>query len=251
MAHLHCFFIPEDTPGTGEIALPAEEAHHALRVVRLREGDAVVLFDGQGRELHGRVAACTKRDVYISVERAERHPLPTPALTLAVAWLHKDKAIEEIIRRGTELGVHTFQFFRAAHSEQAPRMGKKWERLAVEACKQCGRRWLPEFVVVDDLEEVLEAAAPDRLIAAMDEEPIPIADALSGQEVTLLIGPEGDFTDAETAAALAAGFRPISLGATTFRTEVAAVVGATLVQYHMGRLGPWRPGLSRAGGIEA
>jgi 16S rRNA (uracil1498-N3)-methyltransferase len=237
MPHLHRFFVPENTPDAGEFALPQDEAHHALRVVRLREGDAVALFDGTGRELHGAVSTCTKREVHVSIERAECHPFPAPTLTLAVAWLHKDKAIDEVVRRGTELGVHTFQFFRAAHSEQAPRLNAKWTRLAVEVCKQCGRLWLPNFSIAGNFAEVLASAAPCRLIAAMDHTPVPMASVLTGEDVTLLIGPEGDFTKEEVDNALAAGFRPVSLGETTFRTEVAAIVGATLVQYHLGRLG--------------
>lgn len=237
MPHLHRFHIAPDTPGGGEIALPPEEAHHAIKVVRLREGDRVILFDGRGREWTGAVARLDRREVVISVVEERRAPRPAPALTLAQAWLHQEKAIELLVRTGTELGVDRFLFFRAARSERPPRLNPKWTRLAVESCKQCGRLWLPEFAVAETLADVLRHARGDLLIAAMDADPVPLAQALSGGDTTLLIGPEGDFTPEEVCAVLDSGARPISLGVTTFRSEIAAIVAAALVQYHFGRLG--------------
>jgi len=238
MPHLHRFHIAPDTPGGGEIALPPEEAHHAIKVVRLREGDLVSLFDGQGREWTGAVARLGRREVVISIREERREPRPGPRLTLAQAWLHQEKALELLVRTGTELGVDRFLFFRAARSERPPRLNPKWMRLAVESCKQCGRLWLPEFAVAETLAGVLRDARGDLLVAAVDAEPVPLAQALSGGDTTLLIGPEGDFTPEEVRAALGAGARPISLGATTFRSEIAAIVATALVQHHLGRLGP-------------
>ncbi|HNR33374.1 MAG TPA: RsmE family RNA methyltransferase [Candidatus Hydrogenedentes bacterium] len=238
MPHLHRFYVPADTPGAGEVALPPEEARHALKVLRLRVGDRVALLDGQGRELVGAVARMDRRDVVVAVEEERRAPRPAPAVTLAQAWLHQDKAVELLVRIGTELGVDRFLFFRADRSERAPRVNPKWDRIGVEACKQCGRLWLPEFVVAPSLAEVLRDASGDLIVAAIEGPPVPLARALSGAEVTLLIGPEGDFTPEEIRAALERGARPISLGTTTFRAETAAIVAATLVQHHLGRLGP-------------
>lgn len=238
MPHLHRFHVPAETPDSGAIELPPEEAHHALRVVRLREGDPLLLFDGRGREWQGRVVRATKRDVSVEVESVRRVPAPAPALTLAQAWLHQDKLLEGLVRRGTELGVARFLFFRAARSEQAPRIPAKWERLAVESCKQCGRLWLPAFEVRDTLAEVVEDASPDRLIALADPAAPPLGQSLTGRDAIVLVGPEGDFSEEEITRTRERDFRAVSLGDAILRSEVAAVTLVTLVRYHMGALGP-------------
>jgi 16S rRNA (uracil1498-N3)-methyltransferase len=234
--HLHRFYITKAPADGAEAVLEAEEAHHALHVVRLRPGEPVALFDGHGREWLGRVARHTRREVYVSIESMRETPPPAPALTLAQAWLLRDKAIEFLILHGVELGVARFCFFRAERSERSPKTSDKWTRAAIEACKQCGRLWLPEFTVADNLEAALAGATGDRLIAAMDRTPVPLARACTGGDAVMLIGPEGDFTPAEVDAAVALGAHPVSLGATTFRAEFAAIVAATLVRYHQGGL---------------
>lgn len=238
MPHLHRFYIPAESDTRNEVVLSPDESHHAIKVVRLRVGDEVALFDGQGHDMHGCVTRVDRREVAIRIEDGHEHPPPAPSLTLAQAWLHQEKSIEFIVRHGTEIGVVRFVFFRADRSERAPKMQDKWQRLAIEACKQCGRLWLPEFQCAADLQAVLDAAQGDILVASMDAPPVPLTEAVHGRDTTLVIGPEGDFTDAETKLALEHGAKPISLGAATLRSEVAAIIGATLVQYHLGRLGP-------------
>jgi 16S rRNA (uracil1498-N3)-methyltransferase len=238
MPHLHRFYITPDTATTSTILLPPEEAHHALKVVRVRVGDAVVLFDGKGREISGQVDAAERRHVEIRVEEERAVPTESPRLTMAVGGLHKEKSVEFILRHGTEVGVSHFIFFRAAHSERAPRRHDKWDRIAIEVCKQNGRSWLPTFEIMDDLQAVLNGASGTVLIAAMDEEPLPLASALGNENVMLLVGPEGDFTAEEMTLARQSGAHPVSFGAYTLRSEVAATLGATLIQHHLGKLGP-------------
>jgi len=235
MPHLHRFYIAPDTPETGEIILSRDEAHHALHVVRLREGELVALFDGRGRELLGRVARVAKREVAVTVAETRRVPRPAPAVTLAQAWLLREKAIEFIVLHGTEVGADRFTFFRGDRSEKPPHLNPRWERTVIEACKQCGRLWLPEFEVVDTLEEALALASGDILVATADRPATPLSEVLSGGNATLVVGPEGDFTDAELEMALQRGAYPVSLGDATLRSEVAALVGLACVRYELGK----------------
>ncbi len=238
MAHQHRFYIAPPPPVNDSVALSGEESHHALKVVRARVGDAVSLFDGRGREYSGIVSEAGRRDVIIALEAVREVPPPAPRVILAQAWLHREKSLEELIRRGTELGVTEFCFFRGDHSERDPKVSDKFHRLAVEVCKQCGRSWLPEFTTARNMTEVLARPEPDKLMASMDAPPVPLKAALSGRAVIMIVGPEGDFTPEETEEALAAGVKPVSLGATTFRSEIAGAVLTTLVQYELGKLGP-------------
>lgn len=238
MAHMFRFYVPPETPGILEVQLPESEAHHALHVARLSAGDSVVLFDGRGREMDGEVKRTTRHDVFVAVQQMRQVPAPARRLTIAQAWLHRDKSVEALIQHGTELGVSRFVFFRGGHSERAPKFSDKWPRAAIETCKQCGRLWLPEFEVMDDLESVLDAASGAVLIATKNAAPVAVREAVRGDDAWLVVGPEGDFTDAELRGALARGARPISLGDATYRAEVAAGLAAALILYELGELGP-------------
>jgi 16S rRNA (uracil1498-N3)-methyltransferase len=129
-------------------------------------------------------------------------------------------------------------FFPAERSEHPPRISEKWRRWAIESCKQCGRLWLPEFSLAPGLEAALAGTWSALLIATADEAPVPLRSAVQGDCVALIVGPEGDFTPAERSLALACQAHPISLGAATFRAEVAATLAAALIRYEFGALGP-------------
>jgi 16S rRNA (uracil1498-N3)-methyltransferase len=231
MSHVHRFYVPPEECGADEVRLPPEEAHHALHVVRARVGDPAIVLDGCGRELLGTVDHVTRRDVTITVTEERRTPAPAKRLTLLQAWLHRDKPLEEVLRRGTELGVASFLFFRAERSERTPRVNQRLHRVAVEACKQCGRTWLPTFDVAQDLESAVDTGPGKLLILSNDREPVPLADAVGGEQIGLIVGPEGDFSRPELNLALERGALPISLGPATFRSEVAAALAAGLILY--------------------
>jgi len=241
MGHVHRFYIEPEIPQVfegSEVALSPEEAHHASHVVRVHPGDAVILFDGQGREIDGVVDRLTRREVVI-VSRSQRViPAPAARVTLLQAWLHREKSIEFVIQRGTELGIDRFCFFRSKRSEKKPRANSRWSRMIIEACKQCGRNRLPTYEVFDDLETVLEATQGTLLLLTKDRKPVPLREAVKGNEIRLLVGPEGDFPEEEICLAEKNGAVPISLGTHTYRSEMAATIAAALVLYELGQVGP-------------
>lgn len=237
MPHLHRFYVPTESLIAGRVSLPPDAAHHAFRVARVREGDRVALFDGQGREARGQVVLSGGKEVVVSVETVEEIPRPMRRVSLGQAWLNREKNIEGIVTRGVELGVCRFVFFRGDRSERAPRHSEKWQRLAIEACKQTGRPWLPEFELAPDLSAAIGTSTGAVLIATKQRAAVSIEAAVAEQEnVLLLVGPEGDFSEAEMDDAIGAGAVPISLGEYTLRSEVAVSVGLTLVQRHLGNL---------------
>ncbi len=237
MPHLHRFFVAPDTDASGEVPLASREAHHALHVVRVKTGDPVVLFDGRGRELAGTVSKATRRDVSVAVSEERFTPAPTKRLTLVQGWLHREKSVDDLVRRCTEVGVSKFRFFRATRSERTPKVTEKLERAAIEACKQCGRVWLPEFDTADTIENALESVGGRILVATKALGPEPLETAVQGDDITLVVGPEGDLTPDELEVIRARGGIPISLGATTFRSEAAATLASALILYEWGLLG--------------
>ena len=238
MSHLHRFYIPPDTASSDEIALIPAEAHHASHVVRTRVGDRVELFDGCGRKIDGSVSNMTRHDVIVSLENECFVLEPFNCLTLIQGWIHKDKNIENIIRRGTEIGIRHFRFFRAQRSDKKPKVHDKWKRIAIETCKQCGRMWLPDFEIVENLAIALDHEESTILIATSNRPHVQFNKAVTTNNIALIVGPEGDFSDEELHIAEQHDAVPVSLGTTTYRSEVAAVLASALIMYELGEFNP-------------
>jgi 16S rRNA (uracil1498-N3)-methyltransferase len=238
MSHAYRFHVSSDTPLTGTFALPPDEAHHAARVVRVRPGEPVELFDGAGRVWSAVVEEVSKREVQVRVVDASYVEAPVSRLALLQAWPNHEKTAESIIRRATELGVTALAFFRGDHSERAPTMNEKWRRIAVESAKQCRRAWLPEFHAFPRLDAALESSHASLVVATMARRPVPIAGLASISDLALVVGPEGDLSHTELDLLMERGAHPISLGGTVFRAEIAVTVAIALIQYEQGQLGP-------------
>jgi 16S rRNA (uracil1498-N3)-methyltransferase len=235
MSHAHRFFIPPESAHEEIIALPAEEAHHAQHVLRVRQGDAVELFDGAGSVVSGVISEVNRQGVRIEAAGRRAATAPQRRLVLVQAAPNRQKTVEGIIQRATELGVAEIRLFRGENSERPPRLREKWRRLAIESCKQCGRAHLPQMNVYPSLQEALSGLEGALLVAALIPPHVAIRDAVQGAAAAaLVIGPEGDLSDAELELARSLGAKPISLGQHVLRSEVAATVGCALVAYEMG-----------------
>ncbi|MBI3525205.1 MAG: 16S rRNA (uracil(1498)-N(3))-methyltransferase [Betaproteobacteria bacterium] len=230
-------YCPGDLASGRSVCLPPEAAHHALRVLRLRVGDELVLFNGQGGEYPGRVteAARTLRvelSDWCDVEREA--PL---ALTLAQALPAGDK-MDWVVQKAVELGVTAIQPLQAKRSvlrlagERADKRTAHWRLVAVAACEQCGRNRLPEIRPILDLPHYLAQPADEnatRLLlspqhgAHLPDLPRPAA------AMTLLIGPEGGFDASEESAALSVGFQAVTLGPRVLRTETAGLAAMAAI----------------------
>lgn len=245
MPHQHYFYAPNADPDATRITIEGDDAHHAIRVARVRQGDPVTVFDGVGTTWECRVFDFSKTELTVEVETSRKTDRPSPTLTVCIGAPQSDKAVEEFMRRATELSVAKVVIFRAERSQKAPRIRDKWKRVAIEAAKQCGQTWLPGIVVAKDVESVCAEVPAQRFILSIDDDvpPVHIAHA----DTALLIGPEGDFSPEEYVWAEQHGWTRWSIGPTVFRTEIAATYAAAIVQYEWGRLGD-RIGPDEAGG---
>jgi 16S rRNA (uracil1498-N3)-methyltransferase len=232
---------------TGErgamIALSPEEAHHVHRVLRLAPGEPLRVFDGAGAEWSGVVARATPREVIVRLVEPYDEPALDPALPVVLlqGWCRPEPA-DWIVQKATELGAASVGLLRAERAEggrPSPSRLERWRRIAVEACKQCGRRRVPAVEVVDELPQV-----PSGSLGLMPD-PAPGHPALGQllaaerpRAVLLAIGPEGGFTADEISTATAHGFFRASLGPRTLRAETAAVAALTIVVHRWGDLGP-------------
>lgn len=226
------FYCP-DSPADGLLILRDEEARHLVKVRRLGIGDMVEVFDGRGNATAARVIE-TARD-RVALEPAGA-PLPDRTaqcpVTLATA-IPKGERFDWLVEQATEIGVIRLVPLATERSVVDPRAAKldRQRRRIIEASKQCGRNTLMELAPATPwLEFVPHAASTHRLVAhpggiPASGWPVP----KSGTGVTLAIGPEGGFTDAEIAAATEAGWLAVSLGRTLLRVETAGLVGCAAI----------------------
>ncbi|MDD4868065.1 MAG: 16S rRNA (uracil(1498)-N(3))-methyltransferase [Mycobacterium sp.] len=232
------FYCPPPLPSGGKLELPAEAAHHAARVLRLRSGDAVQIFDGNGNERHGVLEISGKRASVgniVSVDTNRESPLP---VLLAQAMSSSEK-MDWVIQKATELGVAAIQPLDTNRSvakldaERAAKRVDHWQQVAIAACEQCGRNVLPQIHAPLDIMQWLrqmQTGADAKFILLPQGAAALHAQARPTGRVVLLIGPEGGFTDAESDTALHCGFAPIRLGARVLRTETAAIAGLAALQ---------------------
>jgi 16S rRNA (uracil1498-N3)-methyltransferase len=245
---VHRFFAPFD-PGDDVVALPREEAEHLTRVLRLGVGDSVSVFDGRGHEFLARVASAVRQDVRVQlVSRIDPPPEPSVAITLAQSVLKGDK-MDDVVRDSVMLGAVAVQPVVSARSEttvaallKGARV-ERWRRVAVASVKQSRRAVVPEIRVPLSIETLLndpatalrlmlvEPGAADAVepLAAIQKLPLP-------SDVTILVGPEGGWTEAECAAAREHGARLITLGHRTLRADAVPVAAISVLQFLWGDL---------------
>lgn len=245
----HRFYIPAARWNPDHLVLEGEEAHHCLGVMRCREGDRVVVFDGAGAEAEAEIAEAGRDSVRLTAKRVGSTPRPSAPITLGQA-VPKGKNMDLIVQKATELGVSRLVPLLSERTvvqlggEDLERKRQKWQRVAVEACKQCGQNWVPEVAAPTTVGTfVRQATDPLRLVAAIGPGSRSLKAILSdvGEDTgdarptaaTVMIGPEGDFTPAEIATTLSHGFVPLSLGPIILRSETAAIYALSILGHEL------------------
>jgi 16S rRNA (uracil1498-N3)-methyltransferase len=234
------FFIETDLAAGATVDLPANVAHHAAHVLRLRDGDPVVLFNGQGGESTGRLAA-RGRQVELTGHAAVERESPV-AVTLVQAWIATDK-LEWTVEKATELGVARIVLAvtrRSVVRLDAARLSRRVERLreiAIAACCQCGRNRVPSIVAFGDLAAALADAGAGATGIALQPDAsrslVDIAAATPGP-LAIAVGPEGGFDADEFALLRRAGFELARLGPRVLRTETAGLAALAALQGTVG-----------------
>lgn len=241
------FIAPERFVPAAPLVLKGAPHHYLTRVLRLRTGDAVVLLDGRGRVGAARVARVEAERLELGWESTATQTAAGPNVVLLCGLLKGDKQ-DFVIQKATELGVQELVTVACQRSvpqlekERAEKRQLRWLRIAQGAAQQCRRPDVPQLrgplPLAVALAEPVPADPPALSLLLYEGPAPPLHAALSGPgcapplaTVRLLIGPEGGFTDAEVAAATAAGFVPASLGPRILRAETAVVAALAVLQY--------------------
>lgn len=245
-------FTDQDLAEGREVLLEAGAARHLMSVLRLKPGDALILFNGRGGEYSARLSTPKGKQVRIQLEHYLEGPPPSPlGITLAAA-LCKGERMDWVIQKAVELGVQRICPLFSQRSEvklkaeRAERKLRHWQAIAQSACEQSGQNLIPRIAAPRSLETVLAepelAASPCKLILDPRAEQS-LASLIRNwpeknpESVLLLSGPEGGFCDAEIDLASAQGIAPISLGPRVLRTETAPLAACALLQ---GCWGDWQ-----------
>jgi 16S rRNA (uracil1498-N3)-methyltransferase len=241
---VHRFFAPALDPGDESVALPRDEAEHLTRVLRLGPGDLVAVFDGRGREFTARVVSARRRDVRVAlVDRVTPAAESPVALTLAQAVL-KAEHMDDVVRDAVMLGVSAIQPLVTTRTEatvaallRGARV-ERWRRVALASVKQSGRAMLPDVRTPLTFESYLgEPRAPLALMlveprAGAPVEPMAVLRSMPcPSEATIVVGPEGGWTEEEWRTASDRGVRLLSMGRRTLRADAVAVAALSVLQF--------------------
>jgi 16S rRNA (uracil1498-N3)-methyltransferase len=227
---MQLFYCKDITP-EGYCTLDAEESRHAVRVLRLRNGDSINVTDGRGSLYSCTIVDANDRTCTIEVISQLTTPIShLPSLHLAIAPTKNPSRMEWLVEKAVEVGVGEITLLNCDHSERSFLKTDRLEKLAVSAMKQSLHTVLPAINPAVNLREWLATGQyplnAQKLIAhcEADKPRTPMASALKpGVDTIVLIGPEGDFSEDEIALALEKGFTPVSLGPSRLRTETAAL----------------------------
>ena len=232
---MQLFYCKDITPNAF-CTLDAEESRHAVRVLRLREGDELNVTDGRGNLYRCRIVTADDRACVIEAAEQEFSALHSPfSIHLAVAPTKNPSRMEWLVEKAVEIGVGEITLLNCDHSERTFLKTDRLEKLAVSAMKQSLHTLLPEIHPAVSLRDWLNSQlsivnSQLKFIAhcESDKPRTPLATALKpGCDAVVLIGPEGDFSPEEIALALDCGFLPVSLGPSRLRTETAALYAVT------------------------
>jgi 16S rRNA (uracil1498-N3)-methyltransferase len=245
------FHAPGLSPESGRVELPPDEAGHLSRVLRLRVGADVRVFDGRGHEYLGQVALIEGPRVLVALGHAvAAAPEPSVSLTIVQA-VPKGDAMDQIVRDVVMMGaaavVPLVSDRTEVRVERLVASGRvaRWQRIAVSSVKQCGRAVVPVVHAPRTLEACLADFPAERryllaepgLSAVAPAGVRDIQAAPPPRSALLIVGPEGGWTAAEAALSERTGCVPLTLGGRTLRADVAAIVGITALQCVWGDLG--------------
>ncbi len=243
---MHRFIVAPENCREGWVEVTGTEVHHLRNVLRLNRGDQVEVLDGRGNCLTVELTELNSRRALGKILQSRQEETAPVTISMGLAIL-KSKAMETAIRKSVELGVHQIVPLECRNS--VPRLNTKevsgrvakWNRIAGEAVKQCGRYTLPEVLAPQTVAAFCKSREEDglKLFFWENERTTRLNDINTemGQgSIVFLVGPEGGFTEEEAGQAKEAGFSPVSLGPRILRAETVPLVALTLLQYRWGDL---------------
>jgi 16S rRNA (uracil1498-N3)-methyltransferase len=242
------FYVPQPWIENGMLKIEGDEVKHIRKVLRLKTGDGIVVFDGLGKELEGTIVEERLSSVVIRIQNIFSSERDSPLEVTLAQSLLKGEKMDYLIQKATELGVKEIIPFFSSRSvpflEKSRRLKRhyRWEKIAVEASKQCGRGVVPKIESLQDYSDMLQMASTEDLrLILWERERIKLKEVLERskekRKIFFIIGPEGGFNQLEVDEAKKAGFTPVTLGRRILRAETASLCFLSILQYERGDIG--------------
>jgi len=242
------FYVPAPHIENDLLKIKGNEAKHIRRVLRLKAGDEIIVFDGLGKEYEGKIVEEGPSSVVMKVQNFFFSKRESPLeITLAQSLLKGEK-MDTLIQKATELGVKEIIPFLSSRSvpflDKSGRLKRhyRWERIAIEASKQCGRGVIPKIEPLQDYSEMLQTAPSNSLrLILWEREGIKLKEVLERSiektKIWFIIGPEGGFSQEEVEEAKRTGFITVTFGERILRAETASLCFLSILQYDRGDIG--------------
>jgi len=229
------FYVPD---AVNQRELPSDEAMHAMRVLRLKEGDEIFLMDGQGSYFKAKITvAATHHCFYEILEQQPQQPQWEGHLHLAIAPTKMMERMEWMVEKATEVGVDEISFLNCTFSERKLVKVPRLDKIVISAVKQSHKAWKPVLHDMESFKAFVSQPRAGRKYIAHCYEEVPrqsLFDELrkpsDDKDVTVLVGPEGDFSIEEVKMAMDYGYQSVDLGKSRLRTETAGLSVVMMMQ---------------------
>lgn len=243
---MHRFFVEQSQIGQDSIVITGQDAHHIKNVLRMRQGEEILISDGEKMEYNCTVAELNEEEVVVNILSSGESGIELPSRIYLFQCLPKSDKMELIIQKAVELGVH--EIVPVASSRCVVKLDakkeagkiKRWQGIAESAAKQSKRMLIPQIHSVMRFADALKYAQemdvkliPYELATGMAGTRELIQSIQPGQSVAVFIGPEGGFDESEVLQAKEAGVLPITLGKRILRTETAGFTVLSILMYHL------------------
>ncbi|UJF24860.1 16S rRNA (uracil(1498)-N(3))-methyltransferase [Suttonella sp. R2A3] len=236
-------YTPQPLSVGEQIQLSDDVHRHVVKVLRLRVGDALIVFNGEAKEYQTRITVADKNQLEVCVLESRAVENESPLKISLYLALLKGEAMDFAIQKSVELGVSRIipidseRSERQLNAQRLPKRMTHWRNIVIASAQQCGRSQLPELSSPMMFDEAVNSSEGMRIIMSPhDASPTKLSTKLAPQEASLLVGPEGGFSEDEVAQACAAGWQPQVLGPRILRADTAVVSGLTWLQYIWGDL---------------
>lgn len=246
---MHKFFVTPDNINQSKAIITGDDVKHIYKVLRLKLGDEIVINDSNGNEYLGSIENISKTSVEVSIIKKILQESESPVKITLFQGLPKSSKMDYIVQKGTEIGINEVVPIITARVVVKSELGEykktdRWQRIALEACKQCKRSTIPKISAPIEFDKLLEQLKTfDTIVVPYEnEEGLGIKKMVSGlkykvENIAVIIGPEGGFEENEINALSQMGAHIITLGPRILRTETAGIVCSTILEYELGDMG--------------